>query len=54
MPRGCKIIKKGFISVNFNIGVYKEGKRKGKTHDRGTNFMIKVEDIGLLFDEIII
>lgn len=48
------LIKKGFISVNFNIGVYKEGKRKGKTHDRGTNFMIKVEDIGLLFDEIII
>lgn len=46
------LIEKGYININFNIGVYKSGLKIGKIHDRGVNFSIKEKDINLLFDEI--
>ena len=46
------LIEKGYININFNIGVYKSGIKKGKIHDRGVNFSIKEKDLNLLFDEI--
>ena len=46
------LLKKGFVTISFNVGVYRDKKRDGKMHDRGTGFKIKVKDLNLLFDEI--
>ena len=42
----------GIISVTFNIGYYKSGRRVGQIHDGGTFFSIDVNNILLLFDEV--
>ena len=46
------LIENGYINVNFNIGVFKSGPKKGKIHDRGTGFSISEKNISLLYDEI--
>ena len=46
------LIEKGYINIDFNIGVFRSGNRKGKIHDRGTTFTINDKYIKLLFDEI--
>lgn len=40
-----KAIEQGKISINFQIGIYKSGNKKGQRHDRGTSFTINIEDI---------
>lgn len=47
-----KLIEIGIICVEFHIGVFREGKRKGEIHDRGTSFRIKESNITYLFDKI--
>lgn len=47
-----QLIKEGKIRVLIRIGVYREGKRAGELHDRGTAFQIKEDNLLELFDEI--
>lgn len=46
------LVENGIISVTFNIGYYKSGRRIGQIHDGGTFFSINVNNISLLFDEV--
>ena len=46
------LIENGYIQVCFNIGIFRDGNRKGKIHDRGVGFSINEKDINLLYDEI--
>ena len=46
------LIEKGIISICFNVGVYRSGRRIGQPHDRGVNFSIYQSDLLLLFDEV--
>lgn len=45
-------IESGKIKILFKIGIFKSGKRIGKTHDRGTAFQIDINNIHLLYEEI--
>lgn len=38
-------IKNGDLMIDIRIGVYTSGKNKGKTHDHGTAFRIKLEHL---------
>ena len=46
------LIEKGQIKVTFKISVFKDEKRLGKIHDRGTAFSISEQNINKLFDLI--
>ena len=46
-----KLIDDGKLMVDIRIGSYKSGKNKGKTHDHGTGFRIKPNDLSLLYAE---
>lgn len=48
------LIDKGIIKVNFSIGTYKNGQRKGQIHDHGTKFAINEKDIPKLYDKVIL
>ena len=37
--------------IDIRIGSYKSGKNLGKTHDHGTGFRIKPEDLKNLYSE---
>lgn len=43
------LIEQGKIRINFKISVYREGERKGDTHDHGTSFEIQEENLQKLF-----
>lgn len=45
------LIEKGIISINFRIGIFQYGKRKGQIHDHGTSFSIHEDNLSLLFDK---
>lgn len=45
------LIDQGLIRINFKIGVFKSGIRKGQIHDHGTSFSIKECDLLKLYDE---
>jgi len=47
-----KSLVKGFIKIQFKIGVYKKGKALGRTHDRGTGFLINLNHINELYETI--
>ena len=47
-----RLIEKGYIRINFNIGVYRDEKRKGKIHDRGVGFSINRKYLYMLYDDI--
>lgn len=48
-----ELLKNNDICVEFRIGVYKSGIKKGKTHDHGTAFRIKKSNFSELYiDEI--
>lgn len=49
-----KLIEQGKIDINFTIGVFRAGKRKGQTHDHGTGFRINQDSLSDLYDPIII
>lgn len=46
------LIEKGYIKISFNIGVFRNGNKEGKIHDRGVGFSINEKYINLLYDEI--
>ena len=46
------LIETGIIKINFNIGVYKNGNKKGKYYDHGTSFSILKKDINKLYNEL--
>ena len=46
------LMEKGIIKITFKISVYKDQKRFGKIHDRGTAFSIEEKNIEKLFDLI--
>lgn len=46
------LLEKGDIRISFRLGVYRQGKRKGKTHDHGTAFEIAEKNLTKLFDQI--
>jgi hypothetical protein len=43
-------IESGIIFYDIRIGAYKSGKNKGKSHDHGSGFRIKKENIPELFE----
>lgn len=47
-----KLIENGYICIKFNIGLFKSGPKKGKTHDRGVAFCINEKYITMLFEKI--
>lgn len=47
-----KLLENGLIKININIGIYKNGKRKGKYYDHGTSFSIKEKYLTKLFNKI--
>jgi hypothetical protein len=42
----------GVIRISIKIGVFREGKRKGKIHDHGTSFCIQEENLNKLYELI--
>ena len=46
------LLENGIIKITFRIGIFKEGKRIGKIHDRGTVFSIEEQNINKLFEQI--
>ena len=46
------LLEKGLIKVSFKVGVFKDPKRLGKIHDRGTAFSIENKNINMLFNLI--
>lgn len=50
MPKFWNIFKDKYIFIDFRIGEYKSGPRKGKTHDHGTAFRIKESKLTDIFD----
>ena len=47
-----KLMEQGKIRITFKIGIFRDGKRKGDIHDRGTGFEIQDLDIQQLFNKI--
>lgn len=47
-----ELIKAGVIKINFKVGIFRDEKRLGKIHDRGTSFSIDEQNINKLFDYI--
>lgn len=45
------LLERKDITVDFRIGIYKSGKKEGKTHDHGTTFRIKKESLHKLYDK---
>lgn len=43
------LIEKGYIRITFKVSVFRTGKRLGQTHDHGTGFEIKEEDLQKLY-----
>lgn len=43
-------IKNRKIKITFKIGIFKSGIRKGETHDHGTGFDIKKEELLEVYD----
>ena len=48
-----KCIENGKIIVDIRVGVYRSGKRIGKTHDHGTAFRINKSNFNYLFEKTI-
>ena len=46
------LIENGIIKINFKLGVFRDPKRFGKIHDRGTAFSIEEKNINKLFDHM--
>jgi hypothetical protein len=44
-----KAVKEGIITYDVRIGVFKTGKNTGKTHDHGSGFRIKKDNIAKVF-----
>lgn len=44
------LLEKGLIKVSFKLSIFRDEKRFGKIHDRGTAFLIDEKNIGMLFD----
>lgn len=44
-------IELGLIMYDVRIGAYKTGRNRGKTHDHGSGFRIKRENMGLLYNK---
>lgn len=45
-------IEEGYIQFDIRIGVYNSGKNYGKTHDHGSAFRIKYENIKKLYNKL--
>ena len=43
------LLEEGILLVDIRIGMYTDGKLKGKRHDHGTGFRIKEDKLDLLF-----
>ena len=48
-----KLMEFGIIRVTFKMGVFRDEKRYGNTHDRGTSFDIDFKELELLYEKII-
>lgn len=46
-----ELLEKNIIFVTFHIGIFRSGKRKGTTHDRGTAYEILEKDINQLYNK---
>lgn len=46
------LIEDDIIRINFKVGIYRKGKKKGLTYDHGTGFDIKEIDLPKLYTKI--
>ena len=46
------LLENNIIKIRFRIGIFRDVKRLGKIHDRGTSFSIAEKNIDKLFDHI--
>lgn len=44
------LLEEGKIRIKFNIGIFKNGRRKGETNNHGVSFDIHIDNIPLLFN----
>jgi len=51
LERFLELVDNGKLMVDIRIGSYKTGKKRGKTHDHGTGFRIKSQDLTALYLE---
>jgi hypothetical protein len=49
-----KCIETGKIMFDIRIGVHNSGKNIGRTHDHGSGFRVKKENVSELFDEVVL
>ena len=49
-----KLIAMGIIEITFKIGTHKDGNKAGMLYDHGTDFSIKVENLEMLYEKIIV
>lgn len=47
------LLESGTIRINFKIGIFKNGIKKGQIHDHGTSFNIKEQDLIKLYDLVV-
>ncbi len=47
------LINDGIIDISFKIGYYKSGRRLGDIYDHGTDFSISVNNLYMLYEEIL-
>lgn len=45
-------IENGFIKINFKVGAYLTGIRRGQPHDHGTSFEINKNNLDKLYDDL--
>ena len=45
------MLEEGLIMYDVRIGAYKTGIKKGKTHDHGSGFRIKRENMHILYKQ---
>ncbi len=53
LKKFISLLEKGDVKVDVRIGQHHKGKDKGKIHDHGTAFRIKINDHKKLFKEIL-
>ena len=50
LEKFIEMLRKGKIMFDIRIGSYKDGKKKGKSHDHGSGFRIKRENFKELYE----
>ena len=47
------LLRRGEIMFDIRVGVYKTGSKRGKTHDHGSGFRVKRDNMQLLYEDCV-